>query len=91
MPIDYVKFLASIANRIEPTPIREAVKMIAEYRKKGIKVISLAAGDPDPTILPRDVFAELTSEILRNEPRSVLYTPTDGIPELREELTNHLK
>ena len=48
--VDHFKFLSCRANRVEPSPIRETVKQIAEYQKKGVKVISFAAGDPDPTL-----------------------------------------
>ena len=84
--IDYFKFFSCRVNRIEPSPIREIVRLITEYRKKGVKVISFATGDPDPELIPRKTLGKLAREVLEKEPRSVTYAPTAGIPELREEL-----
>ncbi|WP_240910867.1 hypothetical protein [Thermococcus sp. MV5] len=51
-------------------------------------MISLAAGDPDLDLIPRKVLGEIAKEILEKEPKSVMYTPANGIPELREEISS---
>ena len=89
--MDHFKFLSCRANRVEPSPIRETVKQIAEYQKKGVKVISFAAGDPDPNLIPREALGEIAKELLEREPRSVTYSPSTGIPELREELSRFVE
>ena len=80
---DFTKFFSSRVNYIEPSPIREMVSKIAK-KSRETRVISFAAGDPDPDVVPRSVFAELAREVFTNERRSVIYSPTEGIPELRE-------
>lgn len=91
MSIDYFKFLSSRANRVEVSPIRETVRKIAEYRKKGVKVISFAAGDPDPNLIPRTILGEIAKKVLEEEPRSVTYSPSTGIPELKEEISKFIR
>lgn len=78
----YERFLAGRANFVESSPIRVAVGKIAELTEKGNKIISLAAGDPDPNIIPRKVLAQLMLEVL-DDPRSVIYSPTEGYPSVR--------
>ena len=51
--MDCFKFLSARANRVEASPIRETVRQIAEYQKKGVRVISFAAGDPGPIQYPK--------------------------------------
>jgi len=89
--MDYFKFLSARANRVEASPIREMVRLIAEYRKRGVRVISFAAGDPDPNLIPREVLGTIAKEVLEKEPRSVTYAPSSGIPELRDELSKFIE
>ncbi|MEL9999780.1 MAG: PLP-dependent aminotransferase family protein [Desulfurococcaceae archaeon] len=81
---DYYKFFSSRLNFIEPSPIREMVSKIAKKSREA-RVISFAAGDPDPDVIPRKMYAEISKEAFETEKRSVIYSPTEGIPELREE------
>lgn len=87
---DYSKFLSGKANLVEPSPIREMVSRIAA-KSKITPVISFAAGDPDPNVVPRLVYAELSKEVFEKEARSVIYSPTEGIPELREETAKFMR
>ena len=89
--MDCFKFLSARANRVEASPIRETVRQIAEYQKKGVRVISFAAGDPDPNSIPREALGEIAKEVLEKEPRSVTYSPSTGIPELRDELSKFIE
>lgn len=87
---DYTKFISSRVNFVEPSPIREMVSKIAK-KSREIKVISFAAGDPDPEVIPRKLYAEISKEVFDHERRSVLYSPTEGIPELREEISKFMR
>jgi len=87
---DYMKFLSSKMNFVEPSPIREMVSKIAK-KSKETAVVSFAAGDPDPDVIPRKLYAELARKIFEDEKRSVIYSPTEGIPELREEIAGFMR
>lgn len=87
--IDYSRFLASRVNFVEPSPIRVMVSRIA-LKARETMIISFAAGDPDPDVIPRDLYSEIAREIFLEERRSVVYSPTEGIPELREEIANFM-
>jgi 2-aminoadipate transaminase len=80
--VDYLRFLAERANLIEPSPIRTVISRISEFTDKGRKVIPLAAGDPDPNIIPKELLLEMMQEVL-DDPRSVVYAPTQGLPDAR--------
>lgn len=80
-------FLSARANWIEASPLSSIVSRIAELASHGVRVYSLAAGDPDPSLIPREELAEIAAYVLREYPGSVLYTPTAGIAELRKELS----
>lgn len=81
MNVAFEKFLSSRANLIESSPLRVAVSKAAELASRGIKAISLAAGDPDPDVIPRKLLADLMYEVL-SDPRSVLYSPPQGYPDV---------
>jgi len=85
------RFLAGRSNWISKSPLSEILRKASELKRKGLNLISLAAGDPDPNLIPRDVLADISAEILRNIPSSILYTPTSGIEELRVEIKKLLK
>ena len=87
---DYTKFLSGRANYVEPSPIREMVSRIAK-KSRETQVISFAAGDPDPDVIPRITYAEIAKEVFEKEKRSVIYTPTEGVPDLVEEVAKFMK
>ncbi len=89
--MEQIKFLAGRANWIRGSALAEVMKKAAELKARGKRLISLSAGDPDPNLIPREVLGELAREILEEVPQSVMYTPSNGIPELREELSRFLK
>lgn len=88
--MDYLRYLAGRANWIKTSALADVMSKASDLKKKGVKLISLAAGDPDPDLIPRDVLGELAKEVLEYNPSSVLYTPTNGIPELRKEISSFL-
>jgi 2-aminoadipate transaminase len=86
----YNRLLASRSNWISESPLASIIAKISKLKSQGVRVISLAAGDPDPDLIPRDILAELSGEILNSYPSSVLYSPTTGLTELRKELSKFL-
>ncbi|ADV64695.1 PLP-dependent aminotransferase family protein [Desulfurococcus mucosus] len=86
----YEKFLSSRVNYIETSPIREAVSKIAA-RSRVAKVISFAAGEPDPDVIPRELYGELAREVFAREKKSVAYSPADGLPDLKAEIAGFMK
>jgi len=52
---DYSKFESSRVNLVEPSPIRVMVSKIAQ-KSRETRVISFAAGDPDPDVIPRELY-----------------------------------
>jgi 2-aminoadipate transaminase len=66
--------------------------MVSKIAKKSreTRVISFAAGEPDPDIIPRRLYAELAREVFEDK-RSVNYSPTEGVLELREEIAAFMK
>ena len=89
MKIDYTRFLSGRVSYVEPSPIREMVSRIAR-KSRETRVISFAAGDPDPDIIPREIYAELMKSVFEDK-RSVNYSPTEGILELRDEVASFMK
>jgi Transcriptional regulators containing a DNA-binding HTH domain and an aminotransferase domain (MocR family) and their eukaryotic orthologs len=87
---DYYKFLSSRANLIEPSPIREMVSKIA-VRSKTRQVISFAAGEPDPDVIPRELYAELSSELFKKVRLIGNYSPADGVIDLKNEIAGFMK
>ena len=81
------KYLSARSNWIEASPLALIVSKIATLKAKGISVLSLAAGDPDPSLIPREELADIAYDVLKNIPASILYTPTAGIFELRKEIS----
>ena len=87
---DFYKFFASRVNYMNPSPIREAVSKIA-IKSRTTQVISFAAGEPDPDVLPRELYAKLASELFVKVKKIVNYSPSEGIIELREEIVKFMK
>jgi 2-aminoadipate transaminase len=54
-------------------------------------IISFAGGLPNPQTFPTQAIEDATRDVLARVPQLALqYSPTDGIPELREEIAKHL-
>ncbi len=73
-------------RNIQASPIRRLVPLADQAKKKGIKVYHLNIGQPDiPT--PGPVF-----EAIKNFNEKVLsYGPSQGLPELREEIAKYFR
>lgn len=76
--------LSQRGSVVPPSPIRKLAPLAAEAHARGIKIYSLNIGQPDlPT--PPEAFAALESV-----DRTVLeYSPSDGLPILREKLSKY--
>ena len=75
------------ARRMSRSIIRELLKLT---RKPGL--ISFAGGLPFPETFPKNEIKNICDEILIDIPEIVLqYSPTEGIPSLRESLEDFLK
>jgi len=72
---------------MQPSPIREILKMAADP-----KVISFAAGNPAPEAFPTEAIAQITADILRENPVAALqYSVTEGYQPLRTTLKEVIK
>jgi len=75
------------ARRMSRSIIRELLKLT---RKKGL--ISFAGGLPHPSTFPSEELTGICSSILKEDAAMALqYSPTEGIPTLRESLRSFLK
>jgi aspartate aminotransferase len=77
----------SVSNRgrsVPPSPIRKLVPLADEARKRGVHVHGLNIGQPDiPT--PEVMWETLRASL----PRTLAYSPSGGIPELREAFSRY--
>ena len=82
--MDY--FFSDNINGLKPSAIREILKLSS---KPGI--IPFSAGNPASEAFPTKAIAEISNNILINDPGSVLqYSVTEGYAPLREHLKNTL-
>jgi len=87
---NYEKFLSKKTEFIEGSPLARILLRMNELSKAGNKIISFAAGDPDPNVIPREDLSKISEEIISNIPSSVLYTPSIGLEELRDEISKFI-
>ncbi len=82
--------LSSLVSEVKHSAIREMLKEVAELRLKGYDVIQLSTGQPS---LPIDEeVLEGLIEVMRKEKLLVSsYTPTKGIKDTLEAISNDLK
>jgi 2-aminoadipate transaminase len=74
-------------QKLKPSAIREIFKYAADP-----SYISLSAGNPSPEAFPVKQLADISDNLMRNEPILALqYNFTEGYPELRKELVSYLK
>jgi len=73
-------------SSLRGSAIREIFKYAADP-----SVISLAGGNPDPTLFPAEALSELAAQILRDRPTEALqYGITEGYAPLREAVRERL-
>ncbi len=74
-------------NTLRASAIREILKFTADP-----EVISFAAGNPAPEAFPKEAIAEISAELLRDDPILALqYSVTEGYTPLREFLKGWMK
>ena len=74
-------------NTLKPSAIREIFKYAADPQ-----VISLSAGNPAPEAFPAKAIAEISHDLLQNNPIAALqYSVTEGYTPLREELKAYMR
>ncbi len=80
------KFSDRVSN-LKPSAIREIFKYAADP-----EVVSLSAGNPSPDAFPVKEIAEISENVLKNNPISVLqYSVSEGYTPLREHLRDYMK
>lgn len=85
--MDWNSKFAERAKTMRAMKVGELLKLV-----NNPKIISLAAGMPSPTYFPTKKIAEIAWEVIMNHPdKSLQYSPTEGVPELREVLVKMAK
>lgn len=86
MSINTEEFYSILASRMEGSVIREILKLV-----QNPEVISLAGGMPDPATFPVEDIKKITQKVLsKNSARALQYSTTEGLPELRKCILDHL-
>ncbi|TFG91890.1 MAG: PLP-dependent aminotransferase family protein [Candidatus Atribacteria bacterium] len=86
MPINSGEFYSDLASKMEASAIREILKLV-----QNPEVISLAGGMPDPATFPVEDIKKITQKVLDiNSARALQYSSTEGLPELRKCILEHL-
>ncbi|MGB6607840.1 MAG: PLP-dependent aminotransferase family protein [Atribacterota bacterium] len=86
MSINTEEFYSVLASRMEASAIREILKLV-----QNPEVISLAGGMPDPKTFPVEDIKKITQKVLsKNSARALQYSSTEGSPELRKCILEHL-
>lgn len=74
-------------SNLKPSAIREIFKYAADP-----EVVSLSAGNPSPEAFPVKEIAEISADILKNNPISVLqYSVSEGYTPLRNTLLKYMR
>ncbi len=80
------KFSDRVSN-LKPSAIREIFKYAADP-----EVVSLSAGNPSPDAFPIEAIAEISANVLKNDPISVLqYSVSEGYTPLRNHVKEYMK
>lgn len=86
MSINTEEFYSILASKMKASAIREILKLV-----QNPKVISLAGGMPDPITFPVEDLKIITQKVLnKNSSRALQYSSTEGLPELRKCILDHL-
>jgi aspartate aminotransferase len=83
------KRILNISQRAEETqfsPIRKFVPFLAEVKKRGIEVFELHIGQPD-----LETPKEILKEIKNFKGKILSYTPSDGLPEIKDAWQKYYK
>ncbi len=81
--VDFEKEFSERASKMKRSEIRELLKLIQQP-----DIISFAGGLPNPKAFPIEETREIINDLLDNEGEKVMqYGSTEGVPELRKELS----
>lgn len=84
--MDFTPLFSERARRMKASDIREILAVTQRSN-----VISFAGGLPNPVTFPVDAIRKATDEVLQDDATLALqYSPTEGVPELREQIANLL-
>lgn len=85
--INLEKNYSLVGKRIKSSIIRELLKLTDQPG-----IISFAGGLPDSSVFPNELVADIVVDLAKKgSKRELQYGPTDGMPELKEELVKLLK
>ncbi len=83
--MDYV--FTPAADKLKPSAIREILKL-----SSAPDIIPFSAGNPSPEAFPKEVVAQITAEIMAENPIGALqYSVTEGYTPLRDYLKKYMK
>ncbi|ADM27755.1 putative transcriptional regulator, GntR family [Ignisphaera aggregans DSM 17230] len=85
-----IDLLSTRTRYIESSELAEIVSKIESLVNRGYRVIPFAVGEPDPSAIPIKELSKILADILAENPSSILYTPTEGIEDLRKEIANFI-
>lgn len=86
-PTHYEEIFSNRARKMKASEIRELLKLT-----QNPEVISFAGGLPNPNAFPVVKIKEIINDLIREESGRIFqYGSTEGVPELREEISNRLK
>lgn len=87
MTIEWGNKFSSRVKSLKASAIRELLSLVNDP-----EIISLAGGMPDPALFPKETIANIAKEVfLNNGGKALQYGATEGIPPLRETLTNMIR
>lgn len=76
--------MSDMAARAELEPIAAIITRVMREQAGGKDIISLAAGMPDPTMLPIDILSQLQADAQAAYPQLLNYTRPEGWPPLND-------
>ena len=80
-------FFADRVSKLHGSAIREMFKLLADPQ-----IISFAGGAPSPALFPSEQLADITAQILKNNPAVALqYGISEGYTPLREFVQSRMK
>jgi 2-aminoadipate transaminase len=87
--------LSRAALRAEPDAMAPLFTLLGQrveaFKTTGSEFMaSMAVGAPDNAVLPKDLYIELTKQVVENDPSMLNYKPPQGLPLLRIAMTDML-
>jgi 2-aminoadipate transaminase len=84
--MNYSSYFSKTSNQMKPSIIRALLKLVQQS-----DIISFAGGTPDAQLFPKELLADLASQVIRNQgPLALQYGETIGWKPLREAIAQYL-